>query len=161
MPTKWEGFYKVSTGTIPWRWQHILHQQGYFHRVRNPMVLPGIAQSTLHTQCHSLKNWELKEPCTTGYVVPDTNRRWAGCMKKFSLQTGCEYTEHSHKRSNAQSWEIEVIHSRIHMHTGLRFLLGGTREFKSLDFSTSNHSLIGTRQFVCKAIIHIWLLNVK
>ena len=124
----------------------------------------------LHRLHSSSRSGELKEPYITGYmyIIPYTNSKWENWLKKFTLQSGCEYRKCSQEGSNAQSRETGVIQVESKVYTyssawsyAYSCLRGGVGQFKPLCLGKRNRSSIGTRSFGCTTVVHIRLLDVS
>jgi len=76
-----------------------MHHEGENAFHMNKVTLPGpelphccLELQGLHMQHYSSRPGEFKEPYVTGYMVPYSDKNWADWFKRFTLQTGCEYT---------------------------------------------------------------------
>ena len=152
-----------------------MHHEGENAFHMNKVTLPGpelphccLELQGLHMQHYSSRPGEFKEPYVTGYMVPYSDNNWADWFKRFTLQTGCEYTIHSGKQSNTQSRETGVIQMEGKLFTytsawshAYSCLRGGMGHFKPLCLGKKNRSSLGTRRFGCKASVQVRLLNVS
>ena len=63
-----------------------------------------------------------REPYVTGYMVPYSENSWKDWLKRFSLQSGCEYTLRTGIQKNEKSKEREELLSYKESYAHIRQL---------------------------------------
>lgn len=104
----------------------------------------------------------------TGYMVPYSENSWKDWLKRFSLQSGCEYTLRTGVQKNEESRERGAIklQGKLCSYTSTwtrtyNCLRGGEGKFKPLKLSKKNRCSIGSRRCGCKALLQIRLLTIS
>lgn len=114
------------------------------------------------------KEGQVREPYVTGYMLPYTENSWKEWLKRFTLQSGCEYTRRTGIQTNEESRERGAIklqgklcsYTSTWTHT-YNCLRGGEGKIKPLKLSKKNRCSIGSRRCGCKAVLQIRLLTIS
>lgn len=114
------------------------------------------------------KQGQSRGPFVIGYMTLYSECGWQDWLKKFTLQSGCEYTIRTGMQKNEQSRESGVIRLKGQIYSykstwtrTYNCLRGGKGKYNPLKLSTKNRCTVGTRRCGCRAVIQIRLLTIS